>query len=342
MKRLIQSFLLILLLFISTKNCSSQNLNLKGFIDFNTAYNVSSKVTSFSLGEQDLFFTSDISKNLSFLGESVFKYDAVASTRFAVSLERAIIKYNYYGNHSILFGKFHTPVNYWNDSYHHGRVFYPTIFRPEVFNSAIVPIHGAGVRLSGENLGKLKFGYDLLVSNGIGSMDISDNNQAKSVCAAIHVKPFDGSRFGASFYNDFISVGSMAPNGMMTTRAITQNIVTVSASYFKNNIELLTEHSAVMNQVTDTTIGSNLTHSYYGYIGYSIKDKYVPYFRFDYLEIPKKDIFYSPQFSNIYTIGFRYEISYLAVVKVEYQYKWSTKIGGNESNNYYFQFAIGF
>ena len=113
-------------------------------------------------------------------------------------------------------------------------------------------------------------------------------------------------------------------------------------SYFKNNIELLTEHSAVMNQVTDTAIGSNLTHSYYGYIGYSIKDKYVPYFRFDYLEIPKKDIFYSPQFSNIYTLGFRYEISYLAVVKVEYQYKWSTKIGGNESNNYYFQFAIGF
>jgi len=343
MKRPYLVFTLVLPLFFGIGNSFAQSsLSLKGFLDFDAAYNPNSKVTSFSLGEQDLFITSDITKNLSFLGESVIKFDATSSTHFAVSLERGIIKYNYYGNHSILFGKFHTPVNYWNDTYHHGRVFYPTIFRPEVFNSTIVPIHGAGVRLSGENLGKLKFGYDALISNGIGSMEVTDNNQAKSVCLAFHIKPVEGSRFGASFYNDFLSPGTMRPNGTMTMVPITQNIVTVSASYFKNNIELLTEHSAVMNQSTDTAVGTNLTHCYYGYIGYAIKDKYVPYFRFDYLEVPKKDIYFTPQFSNIYTFGFRYEISYLAVVKVEYQYKWSSTIKGNEVNNYYFQFAIGF
>jgi hypothetical protein len=213
-----------------------------------------------------------------------------------------------------------------------------------------VPIHGSGIRLSGENLGKLKLGYDVLVSNGIGSMEVNDNNQAKSICAAIHIKPFEGSRFGASFYNDFLSPNTMGPKGM-TMLPITQNIVTGSASYFKNNIELLTEYSAVMNQNanTDTSMTgmnmgtvTNLTHSYYGYLGYAIKDKYVPYFRFDYLEVPTKDMYFVSQYTNIYTFGFRYEISYLAVVKVEYQYKWSTKTAGFESNNYYFQFAVGF
>lgn len=47
----------------------------------------------------------------------------------------------------------HTPVNEWNDAYHHGRLFFPTIDRPYSFGE-FVPVHEVGLRLSGENLGR--------------------------------------------------------------------------------------------------------------------------------------------------------------------------------------------
>jgi len=238
-----------------------------------------------------------------------------------------------------LFGKFHTPINYWNDSYHHGRVFYPTIGRPEVFNATIIPIHTTGILFSGQNFGKFGFGYDVLIGNGIGSEDVSDNNESKSLTAAMHVKPFEGSRFGISYYNDFISSGTKRPGGAGNTlKTISQNIYSVSASYTKNKLEFLTEYSYVIND--PDSLETTLTHSYYGYAGYKIKDKYVPYFRFDYLENETSETFFAPQKANIYTIGFRYEINYLAVVKLEYQYKYSNKTG--ETNNLFFQFAVGF
>ena len=107
---------------------------------------------SFTLGEQDLFITSDLTDNISFLGESVFKYSATSSTKIAFGLERAILKYIYKGNHNIQIGRFHTPMNYWNDSYHHGRVFFPTVGRPESFNEHLIPIHTVGIMATAENL----------------------------------------------------------------------------------------------------------------------------------------------------------------------------------------------
>lgn len=102
---------------------------------------------SFGLGGQDLFITSVITERLSFLGETVFKYSPESETEFNISVERIILKYNHAGNHSVLIGKHHTPINYWNDTYHHGRVFFPTIDRPLLFAQGIIPLHTTGVSL---------------------------------------------------------------------------------------------------------------------------------------------------------------------------------------------------
>ena len=47
-----------------------------------------------------------------------------------------------------------------------------------------------------------------MVGNGIGSGETTDNDKAKSVTAAIHIKPFDGFRLGVSYYRDKISKGA--------------------------------------------------------------------------------------------------------------------------------------
>ena len=197
-------------LICSIQRTAAQRTQIRGFVDVYSSYQ-DGKV-SFGLGEQDLFITSEITERLSFLGETVFKYSLESPTDFDISIERIILKYNYFGNHSVLIGKHHTPVNYWNDTYHHGRVFFPTIDRPLLFSQGIIPLHTTGISLQGQNLGLFRFGYDVMIGNGLGAGDIRDNNFFKSFTAAVHVKPRDGLRLGASIYHDVLSRGSMVHN----------------------------------------------------------------------------------------------------------------------------------
>ena len=161
------SYLLHLLIFLFFSSpLLAQNTQIRGFVDALASYE-KGKV-SFGFGEQDLFITSEFSDRLSFLGESVFKYTPSSPTEFSVSIERVVIKYNYQGNNNIIIGKIHTPLNYWNDTYHHGRVFFPTIDRPLLFAADIIPLHTTGISFQGHDFGKIKFGYDVVIGNGLG------------------------------------------------------------------------------------------------------------------------------------------------------------------------------
>jgi len=127
------------LLWGSIQQSVAQRTHIRGFVDAYSAYQKGK--LNFGLGEQDLFITSEITERLSFLGETVFKYSLDSPTDFNISIERVILKYNYAGNHSVLLGKHHTPINYWNDTYHHGRVFFPTVERPLLFSEGFIPLH---------------------------------------------------------------------------------------------------------------------------------------------------------------------------------------------------------
>ena len=170
-----------------TMSSFSQKTLIRGFIDVLAGYE-KNKV-SFGFGEQDLFITSELNDRINFLGETVFRFTPGTPTQFSVSVERVIIKYNFSGNHNLLFGKHHTPINYWNDTYHHGRVYFPTIERPLLFSHQMIPLHTTGISIQGHDLGGVKFGYDLMLGNGLGSGEILDNDKYKSITAAIHIKP---------------------------------------------------------------------------------------------------------------------------------------------------------
>ena len=292
---------------------------------------------SFGIGEQDLFITSELSNRISFLGETVFKFSPSSPTDFNVSVERIIGKYNYTGNHNLLVGKHHTPINYWNDTYHHGRVFFPTITRPLLFAAGIVPIHTTGVSLQGLNLGKLRFGYDLMVGNGIGAGDSLDDNRNKSITAAIHIKPKDDLRIGLAYYSDVISPGSQH-HGHPAEVRVNQHLLNTSVAYFGKKFELLAENILGVNH--NDSIGNPLSVVTYVYAGIRLKEKLVPYFRVDKLHFQPEDPFFTHEEVTSVVAGVRYEINFLAVVKLEYQYE-DRKDLGNESR-VVAQFAIGF
>ncbi len=258
----------------------AQNTTIRGFVDVNTIFR--NDRLSFNLGEQDLFITSELNDRFTFLGESVFKFSAGSPTTFDVSIERIVLKYNFIGNNNILLGKHHTPINYWNDTYHHGRVFFPTIARPLLFAANFIPLHTTGISIQGQNLGESRIGYDLLIGNGIGSNDIIDNDKYKSITAALHVKATDELRIGASFYNDVVSEGARVHDGHLTRWKVNQQLVSGSLAYFGKKFELLSEATFAFNK-TDTT-GRQTSTGLYAYGGVKLNEKWVPYVRFDYLQ----------------------------------------------------------
>lgn len=312
-----------------------QNTNIRGFADVLTTYE--KKKLSFSLGEQDLFITSRLSDRFSFLGESVFKFDARSGTMFSVSVERIVLKYNIFNNHNLLIGKHHTPINYWNDTYHHGRLFFPTITRPLLFAANIIPLHTTGASLQGHDLGLLKFGYDLMVGNGIGSSEIRDNDKRKSITLALHIKPVDKLRIGASYYNDVIAKGSMVQDKIINWK-VRQHLLTGSIAFFGRTLEVLTESTFAINK-TDTT-GTKHTTAAYFYGGYKIKEKIIPYIRLDKLHYQPGEIYFTKDNTTAFVGGIRYQINYLAVVKLEYQHQQSQLL--HSSNKVSAQIAIGF
>lgn len=330
---LLVSFLICVMI---TYQTSAQNTKIRGFIEANTSFE--DDIWSFGFGEQDLFITSEINDNISFLGETVFRYNS-SSSKFEVSIERVIINYNYKGNHNLLIGKHHTPINYWNDTYHHGRVFFPTIDRPLLFSADIIPIHTTGIAFQGLNLGKLKFGYNLMIGNGIGSEEIKDNDKYKSVTAAVQIKPIENLQLGLTYYNDVISEGSdVHGNHFIAQEDIKQQLLTATVAYFGHKFEVLAEGTFSSNK--GDILGTTNAFISYFYGGVKLKEKWVPYIRLDNLNFNEDEFFFNSPNTTSFVSGIRYEINYLTVVKLEYQHTDRDVLGS--TNKLTAQIAIGF
>jgi len=314
----------------------AQRTQIRGFVDAGGRY--SDDKFSFGLGEQDLFITSELNDDFSFLGETVFRISPNSDTPFEVSVERVIISYNYKGNHSALIGKHHTPTHYWNDTYHHGRVFFPTIDRPLMFAAYTFPIHTTGLAMNGLNLGKQKFGYNIMIGNGIGSSDVVDNDTYKSLTAAIHIKPRERLQVGASFYADHISAGAQDHHGGTIAEDIKQKLYTVTIANFGSKFEFLAEGTFTSNNAQSTGVVNSFAS--YIYAGWRLNDKLVPYLRYDFLSYKENEIYYANNDTSSILAGVRYEINYLIVVKMEYQFLETEVSGHNDLLSA--QIAIGF
>jgi hypothetical protein len=312
-----------LLLFVQPISGQQRNTQLKiyGHLQYNyDDLNEKEADSYFSIGEQDFFVTSNLSDRISFLGETVVKYDNSTSSKFAPSVERAQLKFDYYKNHSLVIGKMHTPVNYWNDVYHHGRLFYPTVDRPSSF-SYLIPIHSLGLRLQGQNLGKLNFGYDLCATNSIASTDQFDSALNKAITAAIHIKPIEGMRIGASYYNDFLwtnTPGAHIGHGGGNPDykgAVNYELTCFSVAYFSKHIELLSESSYNKNQTDSLGIAEN--YSQFVYAGWRFKEKHVIYGLFDYLDMSEKELHTKPV--NVIKAGVGYKIDIIDNCVIKFQ-----------------------
>lgn len=296
-------------------------IQLYGHIQY-TAEKIKAESPSnyFSLGEQDFFVTSYLNKRLTFIGETVVEYESDTKTHFLPDIERALLKYDYANHHSLIAGKFYTPLNYWNDVYSHANIYFPTIDRPSFFNN-IMPIHATGICLRGQNIGTLGFGYDLSVTNGLSANSVVDFNNSKALSACLQVKPLEGMRISASYYNDYLidnldhthEINEDVESGY--TGAINYELYCMSVAYFSDKLEVLSENSYNTSHTDSLGIANN--YSAYLYVGYQIKEKFVPYLLFDYMDMSENELRTAPINVIKSGLGFRWELNPTCYLKLQ-------------------------
>ena len=316
--------------FCFTPHLHAQNkqTQFNGFGHIENSLMVNDSIESFfSIGEHDFFVTSNISKRISFLGEFVIRFNSASSTNFLPSIERAFVKFNYINNHSIIAGKIHTPVNFWNDTYHHGRVLFPVIDRPFAF-SYIVPLHTLGTQFQGQNLGDLGFGYDFVFGNGINSTDAFQGDFDPSITAAFHIKPIEGLRIGASYYYNHLSKNGAGAHSGHSIPAnndpnaykgpVEFNMLSSSVSWLGKRYEFLNEFT--FNQTKTDINGAANNFSNFSYAGIRFNEKNIPYVLVDYIRIAENDLHTKPAEMMKAGLGYRYEFSYLINLKAQVEY----------------------
>lgn len=326
--RILRCILFCTVLFLVGQFAFSQETRFGGFADFNYGFSVDGKnlngldTKGFRLGQYSFFISSQLSDRISFIGESVFEYDE----GFLVDIERVLLKYEATDYLNIIAGKHHTPIGYWNTAYHHGAAIQPTIWRPYIFRfedeGGIFPIHSLGVLLTAENLTPLGLGYGLMVSNGLGSNAVIDNDDYKAITASLQMRPIEGLMLQGSAYFDRLSKGVQTLRHDVATGEfatldgdMTYRILSGTLTYFNGPVEVIAEYAAVENKMGAVTAN---TQGLYAYAGYKIQDLTI-YGRYDLMRFDDNDLYYTRDNLSSVVVGARYNLGPFTVLKVEYQ-----------------------
>jgi hypothetical protein len=309
------------------------SLHLRGFGNLNfSATNDPTTTSGFTLGQFILHVASPISRKVSVFGEISF---TAAPTSYTLDVERYLIRYDLNDYFKLSFGRYHTPINYWNTAYHHGLWLQTTIDRPEMirFGGRFQPVHFVGMLAEGVvPSGPLGLGYNVGVGNGrAGSIaragDSGDINNGRAVVVSVFARPasLNGLQVGGAVYHDEITPVPALPGGPSFRELITSAHIV----WTRGAPEFLTEFAHVRheNELTLNVFDSQAAYVQFGYRLPGIARKWKPYYRYEWSNISLSDPLFTVSDPTVAvrdlsgsTIGARYDIVSLAAFKVEYRH----------------------
>jgi len=318
-------------------------LKLSGFSDFNFAatdlhgpsggfgtQTLLGAHSGFQEGQFALHLSAALSPKVSVFGELSMTARADAgtgsppATGFNAELERLIVRYDLNDYFKVSFGRYHTPINYWNTSYHHGQWLQTTASRPEMtqFGGSFIPVHFIGMLVEGAvPAGGLNLNYNFGLGNGRGQVisrggDIGDinNNRAWLVNAFIKPDKLYGLQLGGSVYRDEINA--------LTAPVAREWIQSAHIAWQKETPEVIAEFANVTHQPVSGSPSVN-SQAFYVQTAWRLPGDaklWKPYYRFEYMHIPQADAIFRavPSFVGS-TLGMRYDISSFAAFKLEYR-----------------------
>ncbi len=336
-----------------TDSGEGPSLRLVGFADVNFATAKRTEgVRGFSLGQFALHMTSSLSTRVTFFGELSFtaRPDAgtgsPAATGFNAEVERLILRFDQSDQLKVSFGRYHTPVNWWNTAYHHGQWLQTTIARPEMtqFGGRFLPVHFVGGLVEGVlPASGLNLNYKAGLGNGRATAisrggDAGDNNGSRAWLANAYVKPdaLYGLETGGSVYGDTVTLAS--------SREFSERIVSAYAVWNKEDPELIAEFAAVRH-VEAGASAAQWSRAFYLQAAYRLTGEarlWKPYFRFEHVGIDRADaMFETVQALDLTLLGARYDLSGFAAAKAEYR-TWTRGPGSTRNHGAFAQLCFTF
>ena len=309
---------------------AAPSFKLAGFSDFNfSAADQRGSKSGFTEGQFVLHASSALSGRVNVFSELSFsaRSDAGAgtpsATGFNAEVERVIVRFDQSDYFKVSFGRFHTPVNWWNTTFHHGQWLQTTVSRPEMtqFGGRFIPVHFVGGLVEGAMpAGGLNLNYNFGLGNGRGSVisragDAGDINNNRAWVVNLFVKPdrLFGLQTGGSVYKDKIAVAG---------RAFDEWITAGHVVWQKENPEFIAEFANINHSELGRS-GSYNSQAYYIQVGYRLpwaERLWKPYYRFEYIHIPVGDVAFTgvPDLAAS-VVGMRYDITSFAAIKAEYR-----------------------
>lgn len=324
------------------------SLQIRGFADADfSATDQKGTTSGFNLGQFDLHLASALSQKISYFAEITVN---AHPQDYTIEMERSFIRYDYNDFFKISFGRFHTPIGYWNTAFHHGAWLQTTIDRPfmVMVGGTFTPLHFVGALAEGRiPSGGLGLGYNVGIGNGRGSNiarpgDAGDINNNRAWVAKLFARPGKsyGLELGASIYRDKIT---------LPTADFREWISTAYLVWTKGAPEFLAEFDNVNHRsiATNAVANSDAMYAQFGYRLPWFERTLKPYYRFEYTHMPlSEQVFtYQPQVESL--VGLRYDISSFAAFKSEYRYSASHLAQGGHPampavNGLFFQTAFTF
>ena len=291
--------------------------------------------TSFSLGQLDLFITSDISDQFKFLSEVVFEggpdhiYGSQIGSEnsFSVDIERYLLQYSLNDYFNLSIGRGHTAIGYYNTAYHHSSWLQTTTDRPFLFEfedrGGILPIHTVGASVNGMiPSGKLGLHYVAEIGNGRESRypmvnepvqnEIDDQNH-KAFNLAFFARPekIHGFQTGFSVYRDLLAPANSPRIGETILAA---HAILIRPKYEWLSEALLDRHAPSGSPKVFHTPG------FYSQVSRQF-GLYRPYFRYEYLNVPNTEpVFPDVALRHGPIAGLRFDPNEAVALKFEYQY----------------------
>lgn len=323
------------------------NMQFHGFADVEFAStDTRGQPQGFSLGQ----FVPHISAALS-PKTSVFAELSLTAhpTGYTAEVERAIIRYDVNDYFKMSFGKYHTPISYWNTAFHHGAWLQTTISRPEMiqFGGRFLPVHFVGAQAEGAiPSGSLGLNYNFGLGNGRQTVsllgrdgDAGDVNSNRAWVASLFARPTSlyGLQVGASVYHDLVT-----PDSGSTIRPQHEWITSGHIVWTKERPEFISEIANVRHEDVGSghVWNSQGTYAQIAYRLPGVYKKWKPYYRFEYIHVPATEPVL--QFSNLaeHTAGVRFDIVDFAALKVEYRHARHTDL--QKINGFFAQTAFTF
>src|SRR5262245_5379516 len=310
------------------------SLHMTGFTDVNfSATDQSGARTGFSEGQFAMHFVSTLAPKVNFFGELSFTARPDAgigmppATGFNAEVERSIIRFDQSDQFKVSFGRYHTPINWWNTAYHHGQWLQTTVSRPEMvqFGGRFLPVHFVGAMVEGNiAAGGLNLNYNAGIGNGRGAVlsragdggDV-DNNRAWLANVSIRPDALYGLQVGGSVYQDRINLS--------TGQNFREWITSGHFVWNRENPEIIAEAVNVTHRDYSGTLATSHSQAFYIQSGYRLpfsRRVWKPYYRFEYIHIPQSDVPFRgvPNLRGS-VLGMRYDLTEFAAVKFEYRHQ---------------------